>query len=116
MPVAVYESALEQAKNDLTDATREFESVRIRKELMEKLLDALTQLTSHLNPQDEPPAVPVAVVHEAPATEVPAEAEEAAHEVSTTGAPEEAAHEVVAAMAHEGTEAAQDEAHSRQEG
>jgi len=54
MSIDVYKSALEQAKKDLTEVTREFESARTRKELMEKLFDALTQLTLYLNPVEEP--------------------------------------------------------------
>jgi hypothetical protein len=137
MPVEVYESALEQAKNDLTETTREFESVRIRKELMEKLFDALTQLTLHLNPVGETSAAPEAAAQEAPAAEAPEGAEgTAAHEASATEVPEEAGdvvahevppteapeeageavHEVAAAEAHEGAEPASGEVQALQEG
>jgi hypothetical protein len=66
MSVTVYESALEQAKNDLTWITREFERLRLRKELIEKLVDVLTPLISNLNPVEE-----LAASHEAAAPEAP---------------------------------------------
>ncbi|MGC1463074.1 MAG: hypothetical protein WA802_12805 [Terracidiphilus sp.] len=137
MPVEVYESALEQAKNDLTETTREFESVRIRKELMEKLFDALTQLTLHLNPVVETSAAPEASAQETPVIEAPKGAEEvAAHEVSLAEAPAEteeagaheapaseapnetgeAVHEIAANETHEGAEAAADETQALQQG
>lgn len=66
MSVEVYESALEQAKNDLTWITREFERLRIQKELLENFLGALTPLLSNLNGTDEPAASPEYAVHDAP--------------------------------------------------
>jgi hypothetical protein len=68
MPVEVYESALEQAKNDLSGINGELEKLRVRKELVEKFLDALTPLISNLNPAEGPTAPPQAV---APVTPVP---------------------------------------------
>ncbi len=66
MSVRVYENALEQAKNDLNWVTREFERLRVRKELTEKLLDVLTPLISNLNPAEEPTVSPEAVAPETP--------------------------------------------------
>jgi len=138
MSIDVYKSALEQAKKDLTEVTREFESARTRKELMEKLFDALTQLTLYLNPVEEPTAAPEDAAHEVSTTGAAEESVEAAeHEVSETGVPEEAAvqaeqavaheapateapeeavHEVAATEAREGAEAAEDEVQVLQEG
>jgi hypothetical protein len=98
MSIDVYKSALEQAKKDLTEVTREFESARTRKELMEKLFDALTQLTLYLNPVEEPTAAPEDAAHEVSTTGAAEESVEAAgHEVSETGVPEEAAVQEVSA-------------------
>jgi hypothetical protein len=66
MSVSVYESALEQAKHDLNWITQEFERLRLRKELIEKLLDVLTPLISNLHPIEEPAASHEAAAHEAP--------------------------------------------------
>jgi hypothetical protein len=67
MSVKVYEGALEQAKNDLVWITREFEKLRIRKELLENFLSALTPLISNLNSVDDSAASPESAAHEAPA-------------------------------------------------
>jgi hypothetical protein len=117
MSIDVYKSALEQAKKDLTEVTREFESARTRKELMEKLFDALTQLTLYLNPVEEPTAAPEDAAHEVSTTGAAEESVEAAeHEAPATEAPEEAVHEVAATEAREGAEAAEDEVQVLQEG
>jgi hypothetical protein len=67
MSVNVYESALEQAKNDLEWITREFERLRTRKELLENFLGALAPLISNLNSVDAPAASSESAANETPA-------------------------------------------------
>jgi hypothetical protein len=54
MSVQIYENALDQARNDLAWITREFEKLRIRKELLESFEGALNALIANLNSTGEP--------------------------------------------------------------
>jgi hypothetical protein len=58
MSVQIYDSALDQARNDLAWITREFERLRIRKELLDSSVGALTSLIAHLKSAEEPAPSP----------------------------------------------------------
>ncbi|HUX46043.1 MAG TPA: hypothetical protein VMV57_14945 [Terracidiphilus sp.] len=64
MSVMIYESALEQAQNDLAWITREFEKLRIRKELLESSVGVLMPLILNLKAIDEPNQSPEHYGHE----------------------------------------------------
>ncbi len=53
MSVQIYENALDQARNDLAWINTEFEKLRVRKELLDSSVGALTSLISHLKTLEE---------------------------------------------------------------
>jgi hypothetical protein len=53
MSVQIYENALDQARNDLAWINSELEKLRVRKELLDSSVGALTSLISHFKAVEE---------------------------------------------------------------